>query len=73
MENFDHILLFKTNLEADNKKLLKKVFDREAGVEEWNIDLDDSDRVLRIISTTLNHQYIIRLIISHGYECCELT
>lgn len=73
MENFDHILLFKTNLEACNIRLLKRLFDRKARIQEWNIDLDDEDRVLRIISTKLKHHDIIQLITNHGYSCCELT
>lgn len=72
MENFNHILLFKTNLEDGSKELLKSLLGKEAGVEEWNVDLSDEDRVLRIISTTLSHQYIIQLIKNNGYECCEL-
>ena len=72
MENFDHILLFKTNLEAANKELLRDIFAKE-GIAEWNIDLDDEDRVLRIISTALKHNYIIQLIKGCGFECCTLT
>jgi hypothetical protein len=72
MENFDHILLFKTNLEATDRKQLEEVFNKE-GITEWNVDLDDEDRVLRIISTSLNHTYIIQLITRYGFECCILT
>jgi hypothetical protein len=72
MENFDHILLFKTNLEAANSMQLKEIFNKE-GIAEWNVDLDDEDRVLRIISTRINHAFIIQLITAHGFECCKLT
>ncbi|WP_316828627.1 hypothetical protein [Pedobacter miscanthi] len=72
MENFDHILLFKTNIEAANKEQLNGIFIKE-GITEWNIDLDDEDHVLRIISYSLKHTYIIQLIKSCGFECCKLT
>lgn len=73
MKNFDHILLFKTNLELCDIKLLKKLFTRKTKIEDWNIDLDDEDRVLRIVTTKLKHHDIIKLITHHGYNCCELT
>ena len=71
MENFDHILLFKTNLEAANKAQLKDIFNKE-GIVEWNVDFDDEDRVLRIISASLTHTYIIQLITTCGFQCCKL-
>ncbi|WP_316847229.1 hypothetical protein [Pedobacter psychrodurus] len=72
MENFDHILLFKTNLEAADHIQLKEIFNKE-GIAEWNVDLDDEDRVLRIISTRINHAFVIQLITASGFECCRLT
>lgn len=72
MGNFDHILLFKTNLEAANQQQLKALFKKE-GIKVWNIDLDDEDRVLRVVSYSLKHSYIIQLIRSCGFECCQLT
>jgi len=71
MKNFDHILLFKTNLETANTAQLKEIFNKE-GIAEWNVDLDDEDRVLRIISTTITHTYIIQLITTCGFQCCKL-
>jgi len=74
MKNFNHILLFKTNcFKKRDKAAVKKLMAQLTGVEDWNIDMDDDDRVLRIISRTLNHQYIINLLNQHGYQCCELT
>lgn len=73
MENLDHILLFKTNFKtkADRKVLCALL--EKAGVDEWHLDCDDCDRVLRVISSTLKHQHIIQLITNHGYQCAELT
>jgi hypothetical protein len=72
MENFDHILLFKTNLEAADQRQIKELFKKE-GITGWNIDLDDEDHVLRVVSYSLKHSYIIQLIRGCGFECCELT
>ncbi|MES2113134.1 MAG: hypothetical protein V4577_30565 [Bacteroidota bacterium] len=74
MKNFNHILLFKTNcFKKRDKAAVKKLMAQLTGVEDWNIDMDDDDRVLRIISRTLSHQYIINLLNQHGYQCGELT
>jgi hypothetical protein len=74
IENFDHILLFKTNISChDDKQLLHTLFDNNLAVQCWTIDMEDSDCVLRIISETLSHKQIIEMIKKHGYYCCELT
>lgn len=74
MKNFNHILLFKTNcFKKRDKATVKKLMEQLDGVEDWNIDMDDDERILRIISCTLNHQSIINLLNRHGYNCCELT
>lgn len=74
MENFDHILLFKTDIDSEAcEASLKNILDAQTGIEKWNIALDDEDRVLRVVSYTLTHQEIINLITQHGHSCCELT
>ncbi|MET3977598.1 short-subunit dehydrogenase involved in D-alanine esterification of teichoic acids [Mucilaginibacter sp. UYP25] len=74
IENFDHILLFKTNVNCDaDKLLLHTVLDANPDIQCWNVDLDDEDCVLRIVSYTISHPQIIELMNNHGYYCCELT
>jgi hypothetical protein len=74
MDNFDHILLFKTNIRcADDKARLYTTLNNNADIERWSVDTEDEDCVLRIVSYTLTHQQIIELINIHGYNCCELT
>ena len=73
-DNFDHILLFKTNINcAGDKQLLHGILDNNKDVIKWTIDLEDEDCVLRIISHTLTHQQVIELINNNGFTCCELT
>ncbi|PYF76996.1 hypothetical protein [Pedobacter nutrimenti] len=73
MENFDHILLFKTDIKSESdRRVVQSVLDAQQNIAGWNIDLDDEDYVLRIVSHHLKHQQIIKLITDHGYECCEL-
>lgn len=74
MENLDHILVFKTDINSEAcKNKLQTVLNDHDEIEQWNVALDDQDCVLRIISHTLNHQQIIELINYHGHFCCELT
>ncbi|MDB4920086.1 hypothetical protein [Mucilaginibacter sp.] len=73
MEDFNHILLFKTNCEtAADKVALQLLLGKQDGIEEWNLDQEDCDCVLRIITYTVNYTCIIKLLNHHGYECCEL-
>lgn len=73
MDNFDHILLFKTNINSEVDKLkVQPALDSQKSIEQWNLDLLDEDSVLRIISSQLKHHQIITLINRYGYECCEL-
>lgn len=72
-EDFNHILLFKTSISnEEEKQFLYALLDHQSGVEQWNIDLDDEDKVLRIISFRLSHQHIIDLIVAQGHDCCKL-
>lgn len=73
MERFEHILIFKTNIRSEaDRDLLSACFDNHQHIEEWTVDLDDEDRVLRVVSRTLNCKNIIELLMLHGYECSEL-
>jgi hypothetical protein len=73
MENKDNILLFKTNiLTATDKDLIQPMLDRHPDIARWSVDLDDDDRVLRIISSTLTCTHVMDMIKLHGYACEEL-
>ncbi|QXV65804.1 hypothetical protein INP83_01520 [Mucilaginibacter sp. 21P] len=74
MEGFEHILLFKTNINCDSdKQLLHTLLDNDHDIDSWSIDMEDEDCVLRIISPTIGHRQIIQLLNKHGHQCCELT
>lgn len=73
MENFDHILLFKTDCKTmADKRALQSMFDRWPGIEEWSLDMDDCDCVLRVVSYTVDEEQIIKWLNQSGYKCCEL-
>ena len=73
MEEFRHILLFKTNISSEaDKALVCAMLSNIPGVDKWTVDTEDEDCVLRVVSYTVQHKEIIELINYHGYECCEL-
>ena len=74
MENFNHILLFRTDIKSEeDKQALQPLLDKDKNIEQWNVDLDDEDFVLRIVSYTLKHDQVIEMVRNCGYHCCELT
>ncbi|MGF7080995.1 hypothetical protein [Mucilaginibacter sp. UYCu711] len=72
--NFDHIHLFKTNIctESD-KQRVKFLLESRDDIEDWNVDQEDEDRVLRVVSCSLKKQTIIQLLRGKGYLCIELV
>lgn len=73
MENLDHILIFKTNIStADDVASLEVLLSNHPEIKQWNIDLEDVDCVLRVISDTLACAEIAALIKPYGFHCSEL-
>jgi chaperone required for assembly of F1-ATPase len=74
MENFAHILLFKTNIRTSGDRAsIASTLDGHTAIEQWHIDQEDEDCVLRVISRELKHRYVKDLVQGRGYECTELT
>jgi hypothetical protein len=71
--NFKHILLFKTDIrtEADKQHIGKIMAENQ--IDQWTVDLQDIDCVLRIVSPTLKLEEVINLVAENGYQCEELT
>lgn len=68
-----HILIFKTNINTEADKLrIQELVTGLPLVEDLSIDIDDIDRVLRVVSHEMKAQQIINLINNAGYKCQEL-
>ncbi|WP_412984078.1 hypothetical protein [Pontimicrobium sp. IMCC45349] len=68
-------LIFKTNIK-DSKKLkqLKPLFNTHCNIVHWSIDLEDIDKVLRIVpNNSLKETEVISLIENEGFYCEVLT
>ncbi len=73
MENLTHILVFATSIKTEADKVrIAELLNTIPEIEEWSVDCDDIDCVLRVVSHTLSAIQIIDLISSLGFECNEL-
>ena len=71
--DINHILVFKTNIQTECDKLrIQNILDSLDSIQQWNIDLHDVDRVLRIVSDTLTPEQIISIVKRRGFDCTEL-
>ena len=63
-----NVLLFQTDIERSQLSLITKLME-----DLENIDFDDSDRVLRIVSKTLTRLEVQVLLAENGFVIKELT
>ncbi|RCH55593.1 hypothetical protein DJ568_06790 [Mucilaginibacter hurinus] len=71
--NPDHILVFKTSIKTrDDLYNLQEALTGNPDITEWSIDLEDCDKVLRVVSEKLSPVQIIDIVNQHGYLCIEL-
>jgi hypothetical protein len=74
MENhLEDILVFATNIKTESdKQKVSSVLNENSEIQQWNIDQEDVDCVLRIISKTLSEEQIIDLIDNQSFKCTAL-
>jgi hypothetical protein len=67
------ILVFVTNV-ADKMAVskVKPLLTAVPAIMDWNFDLDDCDRVLRIVANDLNPRKVESLLQTAGFDCYEL-
>jgi hypothetical protein len=67
------VLVFKTNLSNQNRIAdVESKLDIHPGIYKWNIDLNDCDFVLRIVSRNITPAEVENMILSSGYYCEEM-
>lgn len=67
------ILVFKPNL-SDSKRILDvgSYLDIHPGIHQWNVDLNDCDRVLRVVTKEIMPAEVESIVFKAGYFCEEL-
>jgi hypothetical protein len=72
--NLNAIHIFKTNIKKTEPGcVMHETLSNHNAIQEWSIDHEDVDCVLRVVSETLQPQSIIAIINTLGYECQELN
>ncbi|RIV19988.1 hypothetical protein DYU11_24035 [Fibrisoma montanum] len=67
------VLVFRTSLQTKGDcQRLAQWLDRQPAIERWTIDLDDCDKVLRVVATAIPVSAIETLVQSAGFDCSEL-
>ena len=73
-KNFDGIVILKTNIKTlfDFGKI-KKRLEENLKIIEMTIDLDDRDKVVRVIGDNVNAGDVISCVNDFGFLCEELS
>lgn len=67
------ILIFSTNIHTKKDlRRLTPVLNNDKRIGEWNVDMDDVDRVLRIATGLMSPEEVISLVTEAGFHCREL-
>lgn len=67
------VLVFSTNVTgADEVSRLSPLLTAVPAITDWNFDLEDSDRILRIVSQNISPRYVEILMENAGFRCAEL-
>lgn len=69
----EKVLVFKSNISTYVDVLqIQPPLDQHPGITRWNIDIDDCDHVIRIVTPNLTAADIQELVNGQGYQCSEL-
>ncbi|WP_269235092.1 hypothetical protein [Flavobacterium flavigenum] len=67
------ILVFATNIRTNSdKQLISRIFDEHSEIQEWNIDQEDIDCVLRIVTKKLSEEQIVHILQQQNFNCTPL-
>jgi hypothetical protein len=67
------IHIFKTNIDKIYPDCaINTTLGNHKDIKQWSVDCEDVDRVLRVVSETLQPEVIIGIINELGHECQEL-
>jgi hypothetical protein len=73
MKRAMNILIFKTNIRLKKDVgVVESYLSADESIIQWNVDRDDTDKILRVVSTSNDPVEIIKTINEAGYHCEEL-
>ena len=69
-----NILIFKTNIRLKKDVgVIRPLLSADESIVQWNVDRDDADKILRVVSTSNDPVDIIKTLNDAGYQCEELS
>ena len=69
----ERVLILKSNVSTYSDLLqIQHPLDHHPDIIRWNIDLDDCDHVIRVVTPNLTIADVCELININGYQCSEL-
>lgn len=70
----DQVLIFKTNAKTQaHIREIGLLFKPIGRIKEWSVDLEDCDRILRVVAFNTHHQAIEGLLKTIGIECKQMA
>jgi hypothetical protein len=67
------IIVFKTNIRRKKQvELLNQYMQNISGIVQWNVDLWDKDKILRVVSNSASPRSVEQHLRRAGYYCEEL-
>lgn len=67
------ILIFKTNINCNEKlKTARQCLAQLVGIQEWSVDMNDCDCVLRIVAHNLSMNEVEQRVSAYGFEISAL-
>lgn len=66
------VMVFRTSVMHEQEVSRVKSLLTIPAIEQWNFDLEDCDRILRVISDTISPRYVESALHSAGFLCQEL-
>lgn len=69
----ENILIFKTNVRSrKDLKKLSRCIEEDQRLKSWNVDMEDIDKVLRVVASDISIDDVILLLQKAGFSCEEL-
>ena len=67
-------LKFKTNIKCNNcVAKVSPYLDESEFISEWNVDLENPDRILTVTGNNISSEYIKETLLKAGYKAEELN
>lgn len=67
------VLVFITSVnEPEQVSRVSPLLTAVSAIEEWNFDLEDCDRILRVVADDISPRFIEVLLQNAGFNCMEL-